>query len=426
MARKRTAKITDNTIGVERDEPHSADAGPKNLSDVNFDEGTADLFSPPTNYYDWSRFVERKTAARPERFSLERYEKLGPDERYQYDGVRKRYHMAFGPLQTKVFNNVVKNLLELATDNLYVNFSPKQGGIINGYGGLGKSVSLTQLGRIYHQQRMREFKSRPTNAGDTYIPVVYVSVPAGTTTKNLMTALVDFYDVAMPIASRNELGRGGGMPVANGRRAATELVLKKWFVNHVRSCNTSLILLDDIHNLHRGNKTAETVNDLIKELMSVTSATFIYAGIDCEKTVLLMDGRTGISGRFTQTQYRFVTYDVTPFPYDASDPNSQWLEYLRTLEKHVCLLRQRPGDLEKLHLYLYLRSQGRIGAVTRLVQTAANRAIRKKVERIDRTLLEEIKTGYANENEYERLRRAIKNVSKDQIEKFLSTPVGKS
>src|SRR5690606_40145957 len=84
-------------------------------------------------------------------------------------------------------------------------------------------------------------------------------------------------------------------------------------------------------------------------------------GINCEDSVLLMDSRTGGKGRFTQTQYRFALHKVDPFPYDVHlAGKSAWLEFLASVEEHLCLIEYRPGWLVQLERYLYLRTEGGI------------------------------------------------------------------
>ena len=105
-----------------------------------------------------------------------------------------------------------------------------------------------------------------------------------------------------------------------------------------------------------------------------------------------MDSRTGGKGRFTQTQYRFALHKVDPFPYDVHlVGESEWLEFLASVEEHLCLLKYRPGWLVQQERYLYLRTEGGIGSLIRLVRAAANAAIRDGSETLSRAGLENIR-----------------------------------
>ena len=59
----------------------------------------------------------------------------------------------------------------------------RRGSIIDGYGSLGKTTTLLEFGRRYQRAMRKHFPAGVTPAGDEFVPVVYLSVPANTSIK---------------------------------------------------------------------------------------------------------------------------------------------------------------------------------------------------------------------------------------------------
>lgn len=361
------------------------------------------------NYVGWQRFVQRPPAEKPEALTRQEYAKLSEGAREAYDSDRKRYHIRFGPLKSTIMRDIHQDLLELGEDNLYARAGARQGAIIDGSGTLGKTTILHYLGRHFERHQLKKEPRETDSFGvrTIFVPVLFVSVPADTSPKALLEKLVGFYNA--PHSDRATVSQ------------LTQL-FKKLALQH----QTQLVLLDDIHNLHQGNKRASTVNDLIKELMNNIPATFVYAGINCRKSVLLVDELTQDRERFSQTDNRFIYYCVKPFAYDAHHEQSEWRQLLRTLEQHLMLLDAKPGFLEDHHLLLYMRTRGGLGALTNLVSRAANRSIRSGSESINEALLKQIKTPHASQGSYEemlvRLKRS-KPGSLEEVARLLNSEI---
>lgn len=344
----------------------------------------------PENYVAWREFVARPDPKKPLLPSMGQYQAMSDAEKASYDLARKMYHNTFGPLTSRTMKKVHDQVIRLAWDNLRTAPGARQGAIVDGQATLGKTTIVLHMGRIYEGLAQRAYEGKGLRGTHVeFIPVVYSSVPSSTTPKKLLQSLNKFY--GNPFADRD-----------------SEAKLKSRLHDIAVQCGTSLFILDDIHNLHRGNKSADSVNDLIKELANLIPATFVYAGINCEDSVLLMDSRTGGKGRFTQTQYRFALHKVEPFPYDVHlAGESEWLEFLASVEEHLCLLKYRPGWLVQQERYLYLRTEGGIGSLIRLVRAAANAAIRDGSESLTRAGLEGIRLAEGAERYYAEKKAAL-------------------
>lgn len=346
----------------------------------------------------WRKFVKRGHPSLPPAITRAELDAMAAEEKAKYNRARRIYHMGFGPLSSRAMESIHREVGTLAADNLYSPPGARSGAIIDGAGTLGKTTIILQLGRKYELSMQRLFQRvESAHVVEDFIPVAYAYVPSSTTTKKMLTSLVEFY----------------GIPV--GKRD-TEAEIMRRLIDTVRACKTSLIILDDIHNLHAGNKSAASVNDLLKELMDKIPATFVYAGINTERSVLLLDSVTRGPSRASQTQNRYSLHRVTPFPYDVMEgDDSEWLEILRTIESHLVLVDHEPGWLERQHLYLYARTAGGIGALMRLLRQGANHAIRSGSERLSVSGLNEIRLAEGPTGYWERVTSKLASFENDTV-----------
>ncbi len=179
-----------------------------------------------------------------------------------------------------------------------------------------------------------------------------------------------------------------GLQLPRGHQ--TEAMLTHAIRDAVDRHRIFLIIVDDIHFLrpYRHSKEVDKISDHLKGLMSMTGATFLYAGINCEDIGLFKDTRQP-SSRGSQTGGRFIHCRVSPFEKDSQD----WKKLIRTVEGNLVLLRHRPGSLARMHRYLYNRTQGSIGSLMTLVQTAAVEAIGTS-EALTKALLDDTLLDY--------------------------------
>lgn len=346
----------------------------------------------------WQNFVKRIPPSQPPLVSRADLDAMTAEEKQRYNRARRIYHMGFGPINSRAMERIHKELGTLAVDNLRSLPGARSGAIIDGAGTLGKTTIILQLGRKYELSMQKNFQqSQNDHVIEAFIPVVYTYVPSSTTTKKMLTSLVEFYGV--PVGKRD-----------------TEAEIMKRLMETARACKTSLIVLDDIHNLHSKNKSAANVNDLLKELMDKIPATFVYAGINTERSVLMLDTVTSGPSRASQTQNRYSLHRVQQFPYDVVEgDDSEWLEILRTIESHLVLADYEPGWLEKHHLYLYARTAGGIGALMRLLRHGANNAIRSGIEQLRIKDLDNIRLAEGPTRYYERVKGKIDSFANDLV-----------
>ena len=95
-----------------------------------------------------------------------------------------------------------------------------------------------------------------------------------------------------------------------------------------------LVLVDEIHNLNLATSAGEDMSDHLKYFAEHLPATFVYAGINVERSGLF----TGVRGR--QIAGRCVLVNTGPFPYQQ-----EWSALVATLEGALRLHHHRPGTL---------------------------------------------------------------------------------
>jgi hypothetical protein len=149
---------------------------------------------------------------------------------------------------------------------------------------------------------------------------------------------------------------------------------------------TSLIAVDEIHNLNLATRAGAEVSDTLKYFSERIPATFVYAGIDVERAGLLSGTRgEQIAGRFGMIR-------TAAFP-----PGQEWTGLLAALDASLRLHAHVPGTLVQHSTYLHQRTTGMIGSLLRLVRSAAVQAVIDETERITRTGLDSIDVDVAAE-----------------------------
>src|SRR6266851_5202505 len=105
--------------------------------------------------------------------------------------------------------------------------------------------------------------------------------------------------------------------------------------------------IDEIHNLNLATTAGEDMSDHLKYFTEHLPATFVYAGINVERSGLF----TGVRGK--QIAGRCVLAATGPFPCQQ-----EWKSLVATMEAALRLHRHQPGTLPGLDRYLHQRAGG--------------------------------------------------------------------
>ena len=167
--------------------------------------------------------------------------------------------------------------------------------------------------------RTHELRSRQRYPGADRIPVVYVTAPPKGSPRKL----------AM------EFARFLGLPPVRCGQNTTDITDAVCQV--LIDARVDLVLVDEIHNLNLATSAGEDMSDHLKYFTEHLPATFVYAGINVERSGLF----TGVRGK--QIAGRCVLINTGPFPCQR-----EWKGLLATLEAALRLHRHQPGTLPGL------------------------------------------------------------------------------
>jgi len=325
---------------------------------LNDDLLDADRREPTMTLSGWRRFVDSPPASFTP-LPQQQWQQLTDEARGRYDEARINYHSEMVVVATSTVREVARQGRLLTFLNRR-EISARRGLIVSGLQTTGKSTALKQLGRTH------ELMVRQRHPGTDRIPVVYVTTPPKGSPRKL----------AM------EFARFLGLPAVRRGQNSTDIADAVCQV--LIDARVDLVLVDEIHNLNLATSAGEDMSDHLKYFTEHLPATFVYAGINVERSGLF----TGVRGK--QIAGRCVLVNTGPFTC-----RDEWASLLATLEAALRLHRHEPGTLPKLTRYLQQRTGGMIGSLSHLVRAAALTAILDGGEQITRKLLDSIPVDHA-------------------------------
>ena len=317
----------------------------------------------------WAVFVSRSRPEPPRLLSAGDLERLDAAEREIYDDARMDYHSELVLVATPDIRKITTTGAKLIVNNRGKQLG-RRGLIVSGPSGTGKSISITQLGRIHQVETERR---SPGSTGR--VPVVYIIVPPAATPKMLAIEIAAF--LGLPVSSHDS------------QHAITQAV-----AGVLRKVGCSLILVDEVHRLDLRTRAGAAASDQLKYFFDSIGATFVYAGLDLAENGMF----AGMRGR--QIAGRFITVTTSAFGYATSGEQTDWARLVATIEESLRLHRHKPGTLLGLASYLHQRTGGMIGSLDQLIHEAANDAIADGTEKITRKHLDAVILDTAAEEQY--------------------------
>jgi hypothetical protein len=314
---------------------------------------------PTVTLEGWRQFVDAKP---PDLRMLDRsaYEGLGPVDRELYDERRMAYHSELVIVET----SAVRRVLHQGRLLMMVNqreISARRSLIVSGPWASGKSTTIKLLGKI-HEQRVR--MRYPDH---DRIPVVYITTPPKGSPRKLASEFAHFLGIP-------DRARYNTTDIADA-------------VCHVLTqARTDLVIVDEIHNLNLATSAGEDMSDHLKYFTEHMSATFVYAGINVERTLF-----TGLRGK--QISGRSVLVQTGTFEF-----GDEWRSLVVTLEASLRLFDHKRGTLNRNAKYLHQRTGGSISSLSQLVRTAAISSILAGTEAVTRSMLDDTVIDHAAES----------------------------
>lgn len=315
---------------------------------------------PTTTLSGWRRFVD----APPAEFELlanTDWERLPGADRLTYDEARINYHSEMVVVTTSAVREVTRRGRWLTMLNRK-EISARRGLIVSGLQTTGKSTALKELGRTH------ELATRRQHPGHDRIPVVYVTTPPKGSPRKLAAEFARF--LGLPAIKRS-------YNTTDISDAVCQILLE---------ARVELVLVDEIHNLNLGTSAGEDMSDHLKYFTEHLPATFVYAGIDVERSGLF----TGVRGKQLAGRCSLINTG-------AFTPTTEWQSLIATMENALRLHHHQPGTLLALHTYLHRRTGGMIGSLSHLIRGAAIMAILEGAEAITRELLDDVPLDHVAE-----------------------------
>ncbi|MEU2770989.1 TniB family NTP-binding protein [Streptomyces diastaticus] len=363
-------------------------------------------FSEPRTKEEWRAYLAaiEHSPRMPAMPTWAAYQAMDEAEREVFNEARDDYHSAFIILRTPPMDRIHAQITKKLKLNKGAPAGARPGIVIDGPPTVGKSTLVKTFAADYEMGLRRKFPERFDAAGPDYIPVVYISVPAGATPKMLSAAIAEYMNLELP------------------RTGATSTEITTLVLKALRKCGTQLVIIDDIHFLDVSAKDGRLANDHLKNLANFCAATFVYTGVEVLKSGLFLEGRSpvdeppahttagtteGPAGRATQTSGRFTLFQLDRFKIDTLTAAREWALVVKSMEEELGLFKHKPGYLDWEHLHD--RTGGSINSLSILIREAALDAVATGSERITKKITNQIVLPRASEEFYRSKRKRRRN-----------------
>ncbi|MBA5846873.1 TniB family NTP-binding protein [Gordonia amicalis] len=281
----------------------------------------------------------------PERLTVSAFKKLSTNKREQWLAAREAHHGRSHVVLTDALGQAFTDISILSLLNRY-RPNDREVYIISGSAGLGKTTIARKIGVNFEHDYGVRF---PDYQRNDECPVVMITTPAKCNPTALDKALLGFMHYSYPEGRTHER-------------------LKSVVVKALRDKRVQLVIIDDLHRLRSGTQISslETA-DLLKEYFDLSTCTFVFLGIDLTATGFF-EGNAG-----QQILNRGALLTIDRCSNVAGAKHNEWRGIVAGLEDNLRLLNHRRGTLttDAMLESLYTLTHGSLGAVNKLLQTAA-------------------------------------------------------
>lgn len=313
---------------------------------------------------------------------------LGGAERRRYDDARAVWHANLGPIVTPQMQTLFDELEEIVQSNRQDGDRVRGSAVLSALPGLGKSTVAVSYGVRYHREQI-ELHGPSTPGGHDRIPVVYLGLTSSTTMRSLNSALCRFFE-------HPGWEKGNAALLAD---RATDCVL---------SCQTRLIIIDDVHFLDMNRRDGREVANHFKWLQTQFPVTFLFVGVGILERQMLTEGLCPADAALAQTARRWTALSLSPFEIVSEEGRRTWRRLLLAIERDLVLTDARQGMLaDDLSDYLYARSTGHFASLMTLIMRGCRRAIKTQSERLTTELLSQVRNDEASESARQELEAAF-------------------
>jgi hypothetical protein len=309
-------------------------------------------------------------------------------ERRRYDDQRAVWHANLGPIVTPQMQTLFAELDEIVGSNRQDGDRVRGAAVLSALPGLGKSTIAVCYGVRYHRDQI-ELHGERTPEGHLRVPVVYLALTSSTTMRSLNSALCRFFD-------HPGWAKGNASLLAD---RATDCVL---------SCQTRLVIIDDVHFLDMNRRDGREVANHFKWLQSQFPVTFMFVGVGILERQMLTEGLGPADAALAQTARRWTALSLSPFEIATDQGRGTWRRLLLAIERDLVLSDARRGMLaDRLADYLYARSTGHFASLMTLISRGCWRAIHTGTEQLTAELLDQVRNDEAAESARQELASAF-------------------
>ena len=336
----------------------------------------------------WFARASSPPRAAPTRYTRAQLDALGGVERRRYDDQRAVWHANLGPIITPQIQTLLDEFEEIVQTNRQDGDRVRGSAVLSALPGLGKTTAAICYGVRYHREQL-ELHGPSTPEGHDRVPVVYLALTSSTTMRSLNSALCRFFE-------HPGWARGNAALLAD---RATDCVL---------SCQTRLIIIDDVHFLDMNRRDGREVANHFKWLQSQFPVTFLFVGVGILERQMLSEGLGPADEALAQTARRWTALSLSPFEIATDEGRRTWRRLLLAIERDLVLTDAHEGMLaDQLADYLYARSTGHFASLMTLISRGCWRAIHTGTERLTTELLDQVRNDEAAERARQELASAF-------------------
>jgi len=217
----------------------------------------------------WSAFAEAPRRRQPDILTAAQLAALGTRARADYDRCRRIWHANLPTIRTTQFSEIYETLGDILDSNMQDSDKAKSAVGIEGPAGIGKTVCVQEFGREYHRREIAEL-GQFTAEGHERWPICRIGMTGNTGMKEFNRGLLGFY---------NHAGTKRGTAAQFADRA----------LDCVLSCETKLLIVDDLHFL-RQRTTSTEISNQFKYISNESPLTIVFVGIGLRTRGLYSDG----------------------------------------------------------------------------------------------------------------------------------------
>jgi hypothetical protein len=324
----------------------------------------------------------------PARYTRSQLAALGRAERRRYDDHRAVWHANLGPIVTSQMQSLFEQFDEIVLSNRQDGDRVRGSAVLSALPGLGKSTAAICYGVRYHREQV-ELHGPSTPDGHDRVPVVYLALTSSTTMRSLNSGLCRFFE-------HPGWAKGNASLLAD---RATDCVL---------SCQTRLIIIDDVHFLDMNRRDGREVANHFKWLQTQFPVTFLFVGVGILERQMLAEGLSPADAALAQTARRWTALSLSPFEIATEQGRQTWRRLLLAIERDLMLTDSHQGMLaDRLADYLYARSTGHFASLMALITRGCRRAIHTGAEQLTAELLDHVRNDEAAEQARQELAAAF-------------------